>query len=112
MMNHAHDRGPEILEVRHLKLVCAIADAGGVTSAAATLFLSQSACSHQLITLERDLGTRLFDRVGKRMVPTAQGAQLVVTARRMLTDLAELERTVDGSRELRIPLRITSSCYT
>src|SRR5438445_9686321 len=112
MMKSAHDSNPAVLEVRHLKLVRAIADARGVTRAAGTLFLSQSACSHQLLALERDLGTRLFDRVGKKMVPTAAGARLVASARRVLDDLVDLERAVTGAAAARIPLRITSSCFT
>lgn len=113
-MNSLHDKpdAPERLEVRHLKLMRAVADAGGVTRAAGRLHLSQSAVSHQLLALEDDLGTRLFDRVGKRMVPTAAGAHLVDAARRLLGELAKLERAVDGRREARLPLRITSSCYT
>jgi LysR family transcriptional regulator for metE and metH len=103
---------PERLEVRHLKLMRAVAEAGGVTRAAGRLHLSQSAVSHQLLALERDLGARLFDRVGKRMVPTAAGAHLVEAARRLLCELAEVERAIDGARDARIPLRVTSSCYT
>ena len=111
-MQRTHDSVPRLLEVRHLKLVRAVAEAGGVTRAASTLHLSQSAVSHQLLTLERDLGARLFDRVGKRMVPTAMGAHLALQAKRLLSELSDLERSMDGTREARIPLRITSSCYT
>src|SRR5262245_32461829 len=107
---HETSDAPEHLEVRHLKLVRAVAEAGGVTRAAGQLHLSQSAVSHQLLALERDLGARLFDRVGKRMVPTAAGAHLVEAARRLLGELAELERAVDGGRETKVPLRVTSSC--
>lgn len=109
-MNSAHD--PERLEIRHLKLVRAIADAGSVTRAASTLHLSQSAVSHQLNDLERELGTRLFDRVGKRMVPTAVGAHLISAAHRLLADLAEVERSLDDHRGTRVPLRLASSCFT
>ncbi len=109
-MQGTHD--PKLLEVRHLKLVRAVADSGGVTRAANVLHLSQSAVSHQLLALERDLGARLFDRVGKRMVPTAMGAHLALQARRLLGELCDLERSMDGTREARIPLRIVSSCYT
>jgi LysR family transcriptional regulator for metE and metH len=109
---HGSDAAPERLEVRHLRLMRAIAEAGGVTRAAGRLHLSQSAVSHQLLALERDLGAKLFDRVGKRMVPTAAGAHLVDAARRLLAELAELERSVDGRRDATVPLRVTSSCYT
>lgn len=109
-MSSAHD--PDRLEIRHLKLVRAIADAGSVTRAATTLHLSQSAVSHQLLDLERDLGQRLFDRVGKRMVPTPCGAHMIASAARLLGDLAELERSLDDHRGTRVPLRIASSCFT
>lgn len=111
-MQGTHDPDPRLLEVRHLKLVRAVADAGGVTRAASTLHLSQSAVSHQLLALERDLGARLFDRIGKRMVPTPMGAHLALAARRLLGELRDLERSMDGTREARIPLRVASSCYT
>jgi LysR family transcriptional regulator for metE and metH len=108
-MQESHTR----LEVRHLRLVRAIADQGNVTRAAGRLHLSQSAVSHQLLDLERDLDARLFDRVGKRMVPTATGARLIAAARRLLDDLADVERELAAHRgDARVPLRITTSCFT
>src|SRR5689334_11004259 len=53
---HDPDRAPGLLEVRHLRLVRAIASEGSVTRAAALLHLSQSAVSHQLLALEDALG--------------------------------------------------------
>ncbi|HEU0029104.1 MAG TPA: LysR family transcriptional regulator [Kofleriaceae bacterium] len=109
-MTKSHD--PERLEVRHLRLVRAIADEGSVTRAAGRLHLSQSAVSHQLLDLERDLGTRLFDRIGKRMVATSAGTRLIEAAARLLGELAELERALDGTKRSRVPLRVTTSCFT
>jgi LysR family transcriptional regulator, regulator for metE and metH len=101
------------LEIRHLRLVQAIATEGTVTHAAGRLHLSQSAVSHQLVDLERDLSTRLFDRIGKRMIPTAAGHKVLALAERLLTELASLERDLaDNGRHARIPLRVTTSCYT
>lgn len=103
---------PERFEVRHLMLVREVAELGSVTQAAARLHLSQSAVSHQLVDLERDLGTRLFDRVGKRMVPTAAGARVADAARRLLGELCALERAIGELRDAPVPLRVTTSCYT
>jgi LysR family transcriptional regulator for metE and metH len=100
------------IEVRHLRLVVAISAEGNVTRAAGKLHLSQSAVSHQLLDLERDLETRLFDRVGKRMVPTVAGARMVADAARVLAELAALERAVAEQRQdARVSLRITASCF-
>ncbi len=57
-----------ILEVRHLQLVQAVHQEGGLTRAAERLFLTQSALSHRLRDIEGKLGVRLFFRVGKKMV--------------------------------------------
>lgn len=101
------------LEVRHLRLMRAIASEGSVTRAATHLHLSQSAVSHQLVDLERELGARLFDRVGKRMVVTPSGVKLLAGAERLLGDLAVLERELLELRgDSRVPLRVTTSCYT
>jgi LysR family transcriptional regulator, regulator for metE and metH len=101
------------LEIRHLRLVRAIAAEGTVTRAAGQLHLSQSAVSHQLVDLERDLQTRLFDRVGKRMIPTAAGNRVLALAERLLSELATLERDLaTDERRARLPLRLTTSCYT
>src|SRR5882724_10978397 len=100
MMNNTHIS----LERRHLELVRAIAEAGSVTRAAGKLFLSQSAVSHQLVDLERELGARLFDRVGKRMVPTVLGARLIAGAGQVLASLGELERSLVAGGPARVPL--------
>jgi len=110
-MQDTHE--PRALEVRHLRLVRAIAREASVTRAATHLHLSQSAVSHQLVDLERDLGTRLFDRVGKKMVLTSAGARMVEVSERLLRELATLERDLLlHRRDARVALRVTTSCYT
>ena len=82
------------LEVRHLQLVSTVAAVGGLTRAGRHLNLSQSALSHQLRDVETRLGTPLFLRVGKRMVPTAAGEQLARSAQEILQALASAERAI------------------
>jgi LysR family transcriptional regulator for metE and metH len=82
------------LEVRHLQLVSTVAAVGGLTKAGQHLNLSQSALSHQLRDVETRLGTPLFLRVGKRMVPTAAGERLVKSAQEILEALARAERAI------------------
>ena len=101
------------LEIRHLKLVQAVTASGSLTRAGAELHLSQSALSHQLRDIERRLGTPLFLRVGKRMVLTPAGEQLLRSADDVL---ATIERTEDAIRRLGGDsggvLRISTECYT
>ena len=82
------------LEVRHLQLVSTVAAVGGLTKAGRHLNLSQSALSHQLRDVETRLGTPLFLRVGKRMVPTAAGERLAKSAQEILEALATAERAI------------------
>src|SRR5499427_10694352 len=84
------------LEIRHLKLLAAVAEDGTVTVASRRLHLTQSALSHQLRDAEEKLGTALFLRLGKKMVLTPAGEQLLVCARRVLGDLSSAENQIEG----------------
>ena len=101
------------LETRDLRLVQAIAQAGGATQAAKHLHLSQSAVSHQLRGLEERLGVELFRREGRRLAITAAGEKLVELAQQVLLPLlqAELELRRGSFRE-RPKLRVATQCYT
>ena len=116
-MNSAHPPAPGCLmlklETRHLRLVVAIADHGSLTRAGNQLHLTQSALSHQLTDLESQLGVRLFERLGKRMEPTAAGERLIARARVALQQLREMEHEVKqiaSGREATI--RLATECYT
>ncbi|HWL86497.1 MAG TPA: LysR family transcriptional regulator, partial [Polyangiaceae bacterium] len=102
-----------MLEVRHLRLVRAIAEEGGPTRAAARLHLTQSAVSHQLSELEGRLGVALFTRVRRQLKLTPAGARLLEAARTMLVDLSRVERELHhaGTRK-RATIRIAVECFT
>jgi len=75
------------LEIRHLKLLSAVAESGSVTEAGKRLYLTQSALSHQLRDAEQKLGTSLFLRLGKKMVLTPAGEKLLTAAHSVLDEL-------------------------
>ena len=75
------------LEIRHLRLVSAVANVGSLTRAGDQLHLTQSALSHQLRDIESRLGAALFLRVGKRLVLTPAGERLLASARDVLERL-------------------------
>ena len=83
-----------ILEVRHLRILTAIADHGTVSAATKHVYLTQSAISHQLIELEQRLGIHFFHRTPKGMVPTAAGAEMIEVARDVLGRLAAAEASI------------------
>lgn len=61
------------LNYNHLLYFWAVAHEGGLTRAAKRLNLSQSALSLQIQKLEHQVGHKLFDRIGKKLVLTEAG---------------------------------------
>jgi LysR family transcriptional regulator for metE and metH len=104
---------PMDLEIRHLRLVIAVADVGSLTRAGERLNLTQSALSHQLRDIEGRLGTALFLRVGKRMILTPAGERLLGPAREVVERLLRAEHDIRQlGRDRAGVLRITTECYT
>jgi len=77
------------LDSRQLRAFVNVVRTGSFTSAARELFLSQSAISHSLRTLEEDVGCRLLDRVGKKVILTPAGEHLYHHATRILGDMTQ-----------------------
>lgn len=101
------------LEAKDLRLVCAIAEAGGATRAAKQLALSQSAVSHQLRGLEERLGMPLFERQGRRLRITRAGEKLVELGHQVLAPLLQTEHELKrGLHRERPKLRVATQCYT
>src|SRR5262245_25964746 len=86
------------MNLRHVRALVTIADAGGFARAADRLNLSQPALSRQIDALELDLGVKLFDRIGRRVRLTGEGEDLVDRGRRLLQDA---EAMVDRARALK-----------
>src|SRR5262249_9381260 len=78
------------MNLRHLRTFVAIADGGGMTSAAGRLNMTQPTASRQIDALESELGVSLFDRVGRRLQLTSEGEDLLQRSRRLLADAESL----------------------
>ncbi|SDI97182.1 DNA-binding transcriptional regulator, LysR family [Actinokineospora alba] len=78
------------LELRHLRVIIAVADAGSLSKAAVQLGISQPALTAQLQRLERRVGGLLFARSGTGVVPTDLGSYALSAARLVLTDVDEM----------------------
>ena len=92
------------MELRDLRYFVAVADCLGFSRAAQNLRISQPALSRQIKSLEEELGIRLFDRVGRRTMLTAAGADLLDRSRALLHESESIKgRASDlagGSRGL------------
>jgi LysR family transcriptional regulator for metE and metH len=101
------------LEVRHLKLVAAIVEEGGLTRAASRLHLTQSALSHQLRDVEEQLGAKLFVRSPRSMTLTLAGDRLLQSARKVLEELECAERDIaSAATGIEQTLTLTTQCST
>ena len=80
------------VELRHLRCLVAIVDAGSFTGAAAELGVSQPAVSRTLAALEDALGVRLLRRTSREVVLTAAGERVLARARRVLAEVEDLAR--------------------
>jgi LysR family cyn operon transcriptional activator len=78
------------MDLRHLRAVVTIVDAGGFGRAVGRLNVSQPALSRQIRALETALDVQLFDRIGRRVRLTSEGEDLLQRARRLLTDAESL----------------------
>ncbi|MCA1926752.1 MAG: LysR family transcriptional regulator [Thiobacillus sp.] len=101
------------VELRHLRLLAAVADSGGLTAAAERLHLTQSAVSHQLKGLEDALGLPLVERAARPVGLTAAGRRLLALAHATLPQveaaLRDLAKLKDGEAG---ELRVAVECHT
>nr|WP_248843453.1 LysR family transcriptional regulator [Streptomyces virginiae] len=76
------------IELQQMRYVLAVAETNSFTRAAERCLVVQSALSHQIARLERELGARLFERTSRRVRLTPAGAAFLPAARQCL-DAAE-----------------------
>lgn len=89
------------VELRHLRSLVAVGDAGTFTDAAVSLGTSQASVSRSVATLERTLGIRLFQRTTRSVTPTTAGIRILEHARRVLDEAKLLEEAArDHAGEL------------
>jgi len=75
------------IEGRQLRAFATLARTGSFTLAARELHLTQSAISHSMKALENDVGCRLFDRVGKKVLLTEAGEQLLHHTHKIMAEM-------------------------
>jgi LysR family transcriptional activator of glutamate synthase operon len=88
------------MELRQLRYAEAVARHRHFTRAAEELHVAQSALSHQIRRLEAELGTELFVRTSRTVVPTEAGDAVAARARRILSEADGVREEVDELRGL------------
>lgn len=86
------------MELRQLRYLIAIDDAGNLGRAAQRLYVSQPALSYALRNLEAELGVRLFDRHANGVSTTAAGRDVVAEARRTLRQASRVTAAAERHR--------------
>lgn len=89
------------MNIKHLAIFHAVAEAGSISRGAERLHISQPAVSKQLRELEDRMGMRLFDRLPKGVRLTEAGRILAVHAGRLFAIAAEAERAIEEFKGLR-----------
>jgi DNA-binding transcriptional LysR family regulator len=80
-----------MLSVPRLRILREIAERGSIAAAAGALFLTPSAVSQQMATLEREAGVPLLERIGRGVRLTEAGARLVARTPAVLAALEQAE---------------------
>ena len=72
------------MDLKRLRTFVTVAEEESVSKAAVRLHVTQPTLSRQIQELQQELGMRLFDRVGRHLVVTSEGEQLLVDCRNLL----------------------------
>ncbi len=104
------------LDSRQLAAFVALARCQSFTRAAKDLFLTQSAVSHAIKALEREVGSRLVDRAGRRVLLTQAGEQFLRHAEKILREMEAARAGLDllsrwGHGRLRVGASTTACQY-
>ena len=97
------------LELRHLRVLCAIADAGSVARAGAVLGYSQQALSAQVHRIEQFFGRAVFERSPAGVKPTAYGLEILARARDVLARVDAIRRIPEDPASSTRVLRLAAT---
>jgi LysR family transcriptional regulator, low CO2-responsive transcriptional regulator len=83
------------IDSRQIRAFASLARTGSFTLAAKELHLTQSAISHSMKALEREVGCRVLDKLGKKVVLTEAGEALLVHVERILAEMTLARAELD-----------------
>lgn len=80
------------MTLRHMEIYIAVYQTGNVTKAAEALFITQPAVTRAVQEIEKYYGTRLFDRINRRLYVTEAGKRFYAYALHMVDSFEQMER--------------------
>lgn len=98
------------MNIDDLKAFVVAAETGSFSVAAEKIFLTQPAISKRIANLEAEMGTLLFDRIGRKVALTQAGDTLLQSSYTILNDIEDAYRRINNlSGNVRGPLRMATS---
>ena len=95
------------MNLLHLKYAVEVAKTGSITQAAENLFMGQPNLSKAIKDLETSLGITIFRRSSRGVVPTKQGMTFLEYAKRIITEINEVENLYRKREDTEFKLRIS-----
>ena len=104
------------MELHQLKYFIAVVETGSFSKAAKMCFVAQPSLSQQIIKLEKEIGQKLFDRLGKKVVLTEAGSTLLPSAKSIINESNEIkfritDETLHGKGTLSVGIIPTIAPY-
>ncbi len=94
------------MEFRQIQTFMQIAQVKNFSKTAEVLGYSQSAVTVQIRQLETELGVRLFDRTGKKVILTPKGKEFLIHANKIIDEMHKAKDAMNDTAELKNPLHI------
>jgi len=88
----------QLPDIRQIRAFVALAETGSFTQAAQQLYLTQSAVSHSIRSLEDQLNVLLVERLGKRVSLTSDGHTFLKRCHTVIAELESATRELDAMR--------------
>jgi LysR family hydrogen peroxide-inducible transcriptional activator len=88
------------MELNQLRYTVAVADTGNFTRAAERAHVTQPSLSQQILNLEKEIGHKLFHRLGRKAVVTEAGVVFLERARRILFEVENASRELSDHPSL------------
>lgn len=92
--------GNRLMDLKHLNTFLTLSKIKNFTKTAEILGYAQSSITAQIQQLEKELGTKLFERIGKNVMLTPQGSELIPYATKMLSLSVNMKEAISPSDKM------------